>query len=75
MKGGNLENMQDSFSGETLKRATDAIQNMNEEDLKKAVIAMDSLKKIFDELNKYGKMDDAMKESTKMLEQMQKKGQ
>ena len=51
MKGGNLENMQDSFSGETLKRATDAIQNMNEEDLKKAVIAMDSLKKIFDELN------------------------
>ena len=75
MKGGNLENMQDSFSGETLKRATDAIQNMNEEDLKKAVIAMDSLKKIFDELNKDGKMDDAMKESTKMLEQMQKKEQ
>ncbi len=75
MKGGNLENMQDSFSGETLKRATDAIQNMNEEDLKKAVIAMDSIKKIFDELNKDGKMDDGMKESTKMLEQMQKKGQ
>ncbi len=74
MKGGDLENMQDSFSGETLNRATDAIQNMNEEDLKKAGIAMDSLKKKFDELNKDGKMDDAMKEATEMLEQMQKKG-
>ena len=73
IEDGDLQKMQDLFSGETLKEATDAIQNLNEEDLKKAGQAMDSLKKKYEELNKDGKMDDAMKEATKMLEQMQKK--
>lgn len=74
MEPGDLENMQNGFSGENLKEATDAIQDMNEEDIKKAGEAIDSLQKKFEELNKDGKMDEAMKEATKMLEQMQKKG-
>ena len=75
MEEGDLQNMKDAFSGETLKKATDAIQNMSEEDIKKATKAMDSLKQMYEELNKDGKLDDAMKEATKMMEQMQKKGQ
>lgn len=75
MQDGDLEKMQDGFSAEGLKDATEAIQNMNEEDIQKAGKAMDSLKKMYEELNKDGKMDDALKEATKMMEQMQKKGQ
>lgn len=75
MEEGDLQKIQEGFSGETFKEATDAIQNMNEEDLKKVGQAMDSLKNKYEELNKDGKMDDAMKEATKMLEQLQKKGQ
>lgn len=75
MEEGDLQKMQDGFSGKTLEEATDAIQNMNKEDIKKAGEAMDSLKKRYEELNKDGKMDEAMKDATKMLEQMQKQGQ
>src|SRR5690606_144832 len=51
---------------ESLQKAADAMKNFSAEDMKKATRAMDSLKQMYEELNKDGKMDDVMKEATKM---------
>lgn len=70
-----LKDLQEEFSTEDMKAATEALKNMSKEDIEKANKVLDSMKTMYEELNKDGKMDEAMKEATKMLEQMQKTSQ
>ena len=69
-----MQEMQD-LNEESLKEATDAMKNFSPEDMEKATKSMDSLKQLYEELNKDGKLDDAMKEATKMMEKMKQKDQ
>ncbi len=62
-----------NLGAESMEEAAEAMKNFSGEDLEKATIAMDSLRQMYEEMNKDGKMDDAMKEAGKMMEKMQKK--
>lgn len=68
----NMQEMQE-LNEEGMQEATDAMKNFSAEDMEKATKAMDSLKQMYEEMNKDGKMDDAMKEATKMMEKLQRK--
>ena len=70
---GSTEDMMDSK--EELENAMNSFKNLSKEDMEKATKAMDSLKEVFKELNKDGKMDKIMEDAGKMMEQMQKKAQ
>lgn len=70
----NMQEMQE-LNEEGMQEATDAMKNFSAEDMEKATKAMDSLKQMYEEMNKDGKMDDAMKEATKMMEKLQQKEQ
>ena len=74
MNENSMQDMQ-NLSEESMQEAADAMKNFSAEDMEKATKAMDSLKQMYEELNKDGKLDDAMKEATKMMEKMQKKEQ
>lgn len=74
MDQNSMQEMQE-LNEESLKEATDAMKNFSAEDMEKATKAMDSLKQMYEELNKDGKLDDAMKEATKMMEKMKQQEQ
>lgn len=74
MNENSMQDMQD-LSEEGMQEAAEAMKNFSAEDMEKATKAMDSLKQMYEELNKDGKLDDAMKEATKMMEKMQQKEQ
>ena len=60
---------------EELQNALESFKNLSKEDMEKATKALDSIKSVFKEMNKDGKMDKMMEDAGKMMEQMQKKAQ
>ena len=72
MDENSMQDMQ-NLNEESLQEAAEAMKNFSPEDMEKATKAMDSLKHMYEEMNKDGKLDDAMKEASKMLEKMQQK--